>query len=112
MSTTISWDDFEKIEIRVGTILEASEFPEARKPAYQLLVDFGPLGTRRSSAQITKHYTAASLKGRQVAAVLNFPPKKIAGFSSQCLVLGIYDENNDVVLLQPERTIANGSRIG
>jgi len=112
MSTTISWDDFEKIEIRIGTILEASKFPEARKPAYQLLIDFGSFGTKRSSAQITKHYTTGSLKGRQVAAVLNFPSKKIAGFSSECLVLGIYDENNDVVLLQPERLIPNGSKIG
>ncbi|HEX6333553.1 MAG TPA: tRNA-binding protein [Flavisolibacter sp.] len=108
----ISWDDFEKIDIRIGTVLEAMEFPKARKPAYRLSIDFGPLGVRRSSAQITAHYSADSLVGRQVAAVVNFPPKQIADFISECLVLGIYDDRNDVVLLQPERSVSNGSKIG
>ncbi len=108
----ISWDDFEKIEMRVGTILEANLFPEAKKPAYQLLVDFGSLGIKRSSAQITTLYTPASLVGRQVIAVVNFPPKQIARYVSECLVMGIYNENNDVVLLTAERPVENGRRIG
>lgn len=109
---TISWNDFEKIDIRVGTILESNAFPKARKPAYQLTIDFGNMGIKRSSAQITKHYKPDVLVGRQVIAVVNFPPKNIAGFISECLVLGIYDENGDVVLLQPERQVANGMKIG
>src|SRR5687768_7222206 len=109
----ISWNDFEKIEIRVGTITKANEFPKARKPAYQLTIDFGAeLGIRRSSAQITRFYAAETLLGRQVIAVVNFPPKNIAGFISECLVLGIYDENNDVVLLQPDQPVSNGLKIG
>lgn len=108
----ISWNDFEKIDIRVGTITGAELFPEARKPAYKLIIDFGELGTKRSSAQITKLYTVEELKGQQVIAVINFPPKRIAGFISECLVLGIYDENNDVVLLEPQQQVSNGLKIG
>ena len=108
----LSWSDFEKVDIRVGTILEAKEFPKARKPAYQLLIDFGDAGIKRSSAQITKYYPVQSLAGQQVIAVINFPPKQIADFISECLVLGIYDENKDVVLLKPSHTVSNGLKIG
>ena len=110
---TINWQDFEKIDIRAGTILEVNDFPEARKPAYQLLIDFGAeTGIKKSSAQITAHYKKEDLINRQVIAVLNFPPKQIATFISECLVLGVYDENNDVVLLQPDKKIKNGCKIG
>lgn len=112
MESHIHWTDFEKIDIRIGTILEATEFPRAKKPAYQLTIDFGPLGVKRSSAQITQHYTPESLKGEQVVAVVNFPPKNIAGFQSECLVLGIYDEQNAVVLLEPKKPVSNGLKIG
>lgn len=108
----ISWNDFEKIDIRVGTVIEANDFPNARKPAYQLSIDFGELGIKRSSAQITAHYKKEELAGRQVIAVVNFPVKQIANFFSECLVLGVYDENNNVVLLQPSLDVKNGSRIG
>ncbi len=108
----ISWNDFEKIDIRVGTIIEANDFPNARKPAYQLSIDFGELGIKRSSAQITAHYKKEELAGRQVIAVVNFPVKQIANFFSECLVLGVYDENNDVVLLQPSLPVNNGRKIG
>ena len=109
----ITWNDFEKIDIRVGTITAVSDFPEARKPAYQLVIDFGPeIGSKRSSAQITVHYTKDELLHRQVIAVVNFPPKKIAGFSSECLVLGVYDENNAVILLKPDKAVGNGHSIG
>jgi tRNA-binding protein len=110
---TVSWDDFERIDIRVGTIIQATGFPKAKKPAYRLTIDFGKqIGTKQSSAQITKHYSLEGLTGRQVIAVTNFPPKNIAGFISECLVLGIYDQNNDVVLLQPEALVTNGAKIG
>ncbi len=109
---TINWDDFEKIDIRSGTILEAVAFPNARKPAYQLLIDFGEKGIRKSSAQITANYSASELVGRQIVAVVNFPPKQIANFFSECLVLGIYDETNEVVLLKPDKPMPNGSKIG
>lgn len=108
----ISWEDFEKIDMRTGTILEATVFAKARKPAYQLSVDFGELGIKKSSAQITVHYTPEELLGKQVIAVVNFPPKQIANFISECLVLGIYDENNDVVLLSPGKPVPNGLKIG
>jgi tRNA-binding protein len=109
----ISWNDFEKVDIRVGTISEAKEFLKAKKPAYQLSIDFGKeLGIKRSSAQITKFYTPEDLIGRQVLAVVNFPPKQIASFISECLVLGIYDENKDVILLQPDRKVSNGLKVG
>jgi tRNA-binding protein len=110
---TISWDDFEKIDMRVGTVIEVDEFPKARKPAYKLTIDFGiEVGIKRSSAQITVHYAMNALIGRQVIAIVNFPAKKIADFTSECLVLGIYDENKDVILLQPERSTVNGQKIG
>jgi tRNA-binding protein len=108
----IQWDDFEKIDIRVGTIIKADEFPEARKPAYQLIIDFGALGIRKSSAQITNLYSVQDLVGQQVIAVTNFPPKKIASFISECLVLGIYEQNGNVVLLQPQKQVANCLKIG
>jgi tRNA-binding protein len=109
----ISWSDFEKIDMRVGTIMEVTDFPKARKASYQLLIDFGKeIGIKRSSAQITVHYKKEELLNRQVIAVVNFPPKQIAGFISECLVLGIYDENNDVVLLQPGKPLNNGLKIG
>ena len=108
----ISWDDFEKIDIRTGTILEVNDFAAARKPAYQLNIDFGELGIKRSSAQIKTLYAKESLVGKQVIAVVNFPLKQIANFFSECLVLGVYNENNDVVLLQPSLPVKNGSRIG
>lgn len=109
---TISWDDFEKIDIRVGTIMEVTDFPKAKKPAYQISVDFGELGIKRSSAQVTALYTKEELLGKQVMAVVNFPPKQIANFFSECLVLGVYTDKKDVVLLQPERKVENGWRVG
>ena len=108
----ISWGDFEKIDIRSGTIIEVNDFPAARKPSYQLIVDFGEMGTRKSSAQLTALYRKEDLLNRQVIAVVNFPPKQIATFFSECLVLGVYDENNDVILLQPGKPVKNGLRIG
>jgi tRNA-binding protein len=108
----ITWEDFEKVDIRTGTILEVNDFPGARKPAYQLSIDFGELGIKRSSAQITKLYTKEELIGKQVIAVVNFPVKQIANFFSECLVLGVYNENNDVVLLQPTLPVKNGSKMG
>ncbi len=109
----ISWDDFERVDMRVGTIIAAEDFPRAKKPAYRLTVDFGEeIGTRKSSAQITAHYRREELLNRQVIAVVNFPSKQIANFTSECLVMGVYDENNEVVLLQPERSVRNGQKIG
>jgi tRNA-binding protein len=110
---TITWNDFEKIDIRIGTIIKVEEFPKARKPAYQLLIDFGEeLGLKRSSAQITAFYAIDDLINRQVVAVVNFPPKQIANFVSECLVLGVYDEQKNVILLQPDKSAANGMKIG
>lgn len=108
----ISREDFEKVDIQTGTIVEINDFPKARKPAFQLKIDFVKSGIKQSSAQITKHYTKEQLIGQQVIAVVNFPPKQIANFFSECLVLGVYDANNDVILLQPERNVANGQKIG
>lgn len=108
----ISWEDFEKINIQTGTIVEITDFLKAKKPAYKLKIDFGELGIKQSSAQITKHYTKQQLLGQQIIAVVNFPPKQIADYCSECLVLGVYDENNDVILLQPERKVGNGKKIG
>ncbi len=108
----ISWDDFTKVEIRCGTILEALDFPKAKKPAYKLTIDFGQLGIKQSSAQITHHYKMEELPGKQVMAVVNFPPKQVANFFSECLVLGVYDENNQVILLRPDQPVANGQLIG
>ncbi|NII29010.1 tRNA-binding protein [Pseudoflavitalea sp. X16] len=109
---TISWDDFEKVDIRVGTILEVTDFPKAKKPAYQITIDFGELGIKKSSAQIVALYTKDELPGKQVVAIVNFPPKQIANFFSECLVLGVYTDKKDVVLLQPERKVDNGWKIG
>lgn len=110
---TISWNDFEKIDIRTGTIIKAEAFPKAKKPAYQLLIDFGKeLGVKRSSAQITAYYSIENLINKQVVAVVNFPPKRIADFVSECLILGVYDEHNNVVLLQPDKPMTNGLKIG
>lgn len=108
----ISWDDFEKVDMRVGTILEVNDFPNARKPAYQLLIDFGELGQKRSSAQVTALYTKEDLLGKQVIAVVNFPVKQIANFFSECLVLGVYTTGNNVVLLQPSLQVNNGEKVG
>jgi len=108
----ISWNDFDKIDIRTGTIIEVNEFPKARKPSYQITIDFGELGIKKSSAQITHHYTKEELLNKQIVAVVNFPVKQIATFFSECLVLGVYDEDNNVVLLQPEKKVGNGLKIG
>jgi tRNA-binding protein len=108
----ITWDDFEKIDIRVGTILEANDFAAARKPAYQLSIDFGVAGIKKSSAQITNLYKKEALIGKQIIAVVNFPPKQIANFFSECLVLGVYNEQHEVVLLQPTTPVNNGGKIG
>ena len=109
---TISYDDFARIDIRVGTITAVEPFPEARKPAYKLTVDFGSeIGTRRSSAQITRHYQPEVLLGRQVAAVVNFAPKQIGKFRSEVLVLGFPDAEGEVVLVQPERGVPSGGRL-
>ena len=107
----ITWPDFEKVEIRVGTVLTAEPFPEARNPAYKLTVDFGPLGIKQTSAQITRRYDPAQLVGRQVLAVTNFPPKKIAGFRSEVLVLGAVPGEGDVVLLNVDEEVEDGVRV-
>ncbi len=112
MEKLISWEEFEQVDLRVGTILEVSDFPKARRPAYQLLVDFGEeIGTRKSSAQITAHYSKEELIGRQVVAVLNFPKKQIANFMSECLVTGFEDENGDIILTSVERKVPNGAKL-
>ncbi len=108
---TISWADFEKLELRVGTILEVHDFPKAKKPAYKLKIDFGEFGEKWSSAQITKHYTKESLIGRQIVAVINFPEKQIADFMSQCLVTGFADANGDIVLTALDKSVPNGTKI-
>lgn len=105
----ITYEDFLKVEIRVGTILEVKDFPRARKPAYRLKIDFGPFGVKQTSAQITAFYGKEELNGRQVVAVMNFPPKDIAGFQSEVLLLGPVLEDGRVVLLSPERGTANGT---
>lgn len=107
----ITWNDFAKVELRAGTIVEVQDFPEARKPAYKLIIDFGELGTRRSSVQITELYRKEELVGRQVVCVVNFPPKQIGPFVSQCLTTGFADEMGRVVLAQPERRVPNGSKL-
>lgn len=109
---TITWKDFEKIDIRVGTIAEVTDFPKAKKPSYQIKIDFGMAGVKNSSAQITGFYAKEELIGKQVVAIVNFPPKQIANFFSECLILGVYTDQKEVVLLQPERKVENGWRIG
>ncbi|HEY7138985.1 MAG TPA: tRNA-binding protein [Methylomirabilota bacterium] len=108
----ITWGDFEKVDIRIGTVVRAEPFPEARKPAYKLWIDLGPLGERRSSAQITDRYRPEELLGRQVVCVVNFPPKRIGPFVSEVLVLGAYTDGKTVVLLRPDQDVERGSRIG
>ncbi len=108
----ISWDEFERVDVRVGRIVEAEPFPEARKPSINLVVDFGPeVGTKKTSAQLTAHYDPEGLTGRQVVAVVNFPPKKIAGFKSEVLVLGVPDEDGEVVLLSPDTNVPEGGKM-
>ena len=112
MTSQISFDDFLKVDIRVGTVIEALPFPEARKPAYKLKIDFGEeVGIKRSSAQITVHYHHEELVGRQVAAVVNFPPRQIGPLMSEVLTLGFADANGDIVLIHPERPVPNGERM-
>ena len=107
----ISWIDFEKVELRVGTILEAFEFPEAKKPAYKLKVDFGIYGVKISSAQITRHYTIEELPGKQIVGVINFPKKQIGKFMSEFLVTGFADENGDIILTTVDKKLPNGSKL-
>lgn len=104
-------EEFEQIDMRAGKVLEARDFPEARKPSYQLVIDFGPLGQKQSSAQLTVYYTKEELVGRLVVAVVNFPPRRIAGFKSEVLVLGLPDGQGNVVLLEPEREVPLGGRV-
>ena len=112
MAEVITWGDFEKVELRVGTVVEVDDFLKARNPSYKLWIDFGEaIGILKSSAQITKHYTKADLVGRQVVAVVNFPKKQIADFMSECLVTGFADENGDIVLTALERRLPNGARL-
>lgn len=112
MTDDITFDDFLTVDIRVGTIIEAQDFPEARKPAYKLVIDFGPeIGTRKSSAQITEHYSIDMLVGRQILAVINFPPRQIGPFMSQVLTLGLADEKGHVVLADVGHKVPNGSRL-
>lgn len=107
----ITWGDFEQVELRVGTILEVFDFPEARKPAYKLKVDFGPFGVKMSSAQITRHYTKEELPGIQIVGVINFPKKQIGKFMSEFLVTGFADENGDIVLTAVRSQVPNGSKL-
>ena len=108
----IAWDDFAKVDIRVGRIVRVDDFPKARKPAYQLQIDFGELGVKKSSAQIVKYYDKADLVGKLVLAVVNFPPRQIANFFSEVLTLGVVLGDGDIVLIHPERDVPLGSRIG
>jgi tRNA-binding protein len=109
---SLSWTEFEKVDMRVGIVVDAQPFPEARRPAYKLWIDFGALGVKRSSAQVTHHYASTELVGRRVIAVVNFPPKQIGPFVSEVLVLGAYDERGEVVLLRPDADVSPGAKIG
>ena len=111
MKQEITFEDFLKVDIRIGTIIEVNDFPKARKPAYQLVIDFGELGTKKSSAQITDIYSKEDLLNRQITAIVNFKPRQIANFMSQCLVLGIYNDEGNVVLLKASKNIKNGEQI-
>jgi tRNA-binding protein len=108
----LDWETFQKVDIRVGTIIDARPFPSAKRPAYQLKIDFGNTGVLKSSAQITIHYAPEELIGRQVIAVVNFPPKQVANFMSECLILGAYADDGSVVLLRPDQFVSNGSKVG
>ena len=112
MNETITWNDFEKIDIRSGTIIAAELFEGLNNPAFKLEIDFGDLGIKKSSAQLTKLYTAEELKGKQIIAVVNFPPKQIRNFFSECLVIGVYGNEGEVTLLSVDKPVANGSKIG
>jgi tRNA-binding protein len=109
---TITWGDFERVELRVGTIISAEDFPEAKKPAYKIQIDFGELGIKRSSVQITALYAKEELMGKQVVCVTNFPIKKIGPFESEVLTTGFYRENGDVVLAVPDKEVGNGAKLG
>ena len=109
---SLTWTEFEKVDMRAGVIVDAQAFPEARRPAYRLWIDFGPLGVKPSSAQITTHYRLDELIGRPVIAVVNFPPKRIGPFLSEVLVLGAYDDAGEVVLLRPDHAVTPGAKIG
>ena len=111
MSDTISFEDFTKVDIRIGTIIDVKDFPKANKPAYQLLIDFGSVGIKRSSAQITELYTKEELLNRQITAIVNFKPKQIANFKSECLVLGVANNDGDIILLQASGKAKNGTQI-
>jgi tRNA-binding protein len=106
-----SFEDFIKVDVRIGTITEVKEFPKAKKPAYQILIDFGTIGIKKSSAQITELYTKEKLLGKQVIAIINFHPRQIANFMSECLILGVYNKDGHVVLLQTSQPIKNGEQI-
>ncbi len=112
MSNSLTWDEFMNVEMRVGTIISAEIFKEVRNPAYKITVDFGEFGIRKTSAQVTALYEAEELIGKQVVAVINFPPKQIATMMSECLIMGGIGDNKEVTLLQPERPVKNGTRIG
>ena len=111
MKAAINFEDFLKVDIRIGTIIAVNDFPKARKPAYQLKIDFGALGIKKSSAQITNLYTKEELINKQVAAVVNFKPRQIANFMSECLVIGVYNPDGNVVLLQTTKEIKNGEQV-
>ena len=111
MSDTISFEDFTKVDMRIGTVIKVEDFPKAKKPAYQLTIDFGTLGIKRSSAQITELYTKEALLNKQITAIVNFESKQIANFKSECLVLGVANNNGNIVLLQASNKILNGTQI-